>query len=108
MHSKSAVFDRKKLYVGSYNINLRSAYLNFENALIIHSPELAIMVADDIEDNMKPGNSWQVFLNQEEGGLVWKAGPGAQDQQYDHEPETSLWRRFKSGFFALFPLEKYF
>ena len=108
LHSKSAVFDNEHLYVGSYNINLRSAYLNFENALIIHSPELAIMVAGDIEENMKPGNSWQVSLNQEQGGLVWKTGPGEQGRQYDHEPETSFWKRFKSGFFALFPLEKYF
>lgn len=108
LHSKSAVFDREQLYVGSYNINLRSAYLNFENALIINSPELANKVTSDIEENMKPGNSWQVLPNDKEGGLVWKAGSGEQDQQYSHEPETSFWKRFKSGFFSLFPLEKYF
>ena len=45
LHAKSFVFDATTLYVGSMNLNMRSAYLNAESALIIDSPELAGSVA---------------------------------------------------------------
>jgi putative cardiolipin synthase len=40
LHSKSLVLDRRVVYVGSFNLNLRSTYLNSETALIVDSPEL--------------------------------------------------------------------
>ena len=75
LHAKSAVFDRKTLYVGSFNINLRSIYLNGETVLIIHSPELAQRVARDIELGMAPDNSWKVS-HDAEGRLRWGLLPG--------------------------------
>jgi putative cardiolipin synthase len=44
LHSKTMVLDRSVVYVGSFNFNLRSTYLNSETALIV-SPELAERVA---------------------------------------------------------------
>jgi len=102
LHAKTVVFDRKTLYVGSFNINLRSAYLNSETVLVIHSPHLAEQVARDIELAMAPDNSWQVSRDAS-GQLRW-SGAG---QTWTHEPDTDLWRRFKSGLFSLLPMEKY-
>ena len=62
LHAKSFVFDETTLYVGSMNLNMRSAYLNAESALIIESPELARAVAGAITLNMQPQNSWHVML----------------------------------------------
>jgi putative cardiolipin synthase len=103
LHAKSAVFDRKTLYVGSFNVNLRSIYLNGETVLIIHSPELAQRVARDIELAMAPENSWQVSQDAE-GRLRWSSDGGA---VWTHEPAAGWWRRFKSGLLGLLPLEKY-
>ncbi len=103
LHAKSVVFDRKTLYVGSFNVNLRSIYLNGETVLIIHSPVLAERVARDIELAMAPENSWQVSQDAE-GRLRWSSNGGA---VWTHEPETGWWRRFKSGVFGLLPIEKY-
>jgi len=103
LHAKSVVFDRKTLYVGSFNINLRSAYLNSETVLVIHSLHLAEKVARDIELAMAPDNSWQVSRDAS-GQLRWSAGAG---QTWTHEPDTGFWRRFKSGLFSLLPVEKY-
>jgi putative cardiolipin synthase len=106
LHSKSVVFDRKTLYVGSFNINLRSAYLNSETALIVHSPELAQQVAASIETNLQPGNSWHVALDA--GGQVqWETGVAGEETLH-HEPASSWWRRFKVGMIKLLPLEKYY
>ena len=40
-----------------YNLSPRSVYLNSEIALIVYSPELARIVADQIEESMRPENS---------------------------------------------------
>jgi len=103
LHAKSAVFDRKTLYVGSFNVNLRSIYLNSETVLLIHSPELAEQVARDIEVGMLPDNSWTVSRDGA-GRVTWVAGPG---QHWTHEPATGFWRRLKSGLLSLLPMEKY-
>lgn len=103
LHAKSAVFDRKTLYIGSFNINLRSIYLNSETVLVIHSPQLAERLAQDIEAAMAPENSWRVTRDAD-GQLLWSAG---EDQLWTHEPATGFWRRFKSGLFSLLPMEKY-
>jgi putative cardiolipin synthase len=73
--------------------------------MIIESEALANTLAQAIETNMAPTNSWRV--TRLDGQLRWdtdRNGP----LEMTHEPDTSWWRRTKSGFIALFPLEKYF
>lgn len=106
LHAKSVVFDRKVVYVGSFNLNPRSRYLNTETALIVHSPALAERIALDIEENMRPENSWRVVLN-DSGQLEWHARTDGQDSVVTHEPDTGIWMRFKSYIFSLLPVEKY-
>jgi putative cardiolipin synthase len=106
LHAKSIVFDRKAVFVGSFNLNLRSIYLNSETALIVYSTELADRIAADIEENMLPENSWQVMLD-EDGNLMWSGLENGAEARYSHEPTTGFWRRLKSGFLSLLPLEKY-
>ena len=103
LHAKSAVFDRKTLYVGSFNINLRSIFLNGETVLIIHSPALAEQVASAIETAMSPRNSWRVSAT-DGGHLRWSSSV---DSGLTHEPETGWWRRFKSSVLSRLPIEKY-
>jgi putative cardiolipin synthase len=106
LHSKSLVVDRRTVYVGSFNINLRSTYLNSETALIIDSPLLAERIAASIEELMAPDSSWQV-LRRSSGGIEWRTETAAGPVIENHEPKTGLWRRFQSRFYRLFPLEKY-
>jgi putative cardiolipin synthase len=106
LHAKSVVFDRKVVYVGSFNLNPRSRYLNTETALIVHSPVLSERIARDIEENMQPENSWRVVLNDADR-LEWHARTDGQDSVVTHEPEIGVWTRIKSYIFSLFPVEKY-
>jgi cardiolipin synthase C len=103
LHAKSAVFDRRVLFIGSFNVNLRSIYLNGETLLVIRSEELASRVADDIEMGMAAENSWQV-QQLDDGWLLWSSGP---EDTWRREPEAGWWQRFKSGLIASFPIEKY-
>jgi putative cardiolipin synthase len=106
LHAKSVVFDRRIVYVGSFNVNLRSALLNTETALIIDSPELARQVAASIEESMRVENSWQVAFDSQER-LRWTTQRGGRIEQGSNEPQTSWWRRTVVAFYRLFPLEKY-
>ena len=106
LHSKSLVVDRRVVYVGSFNVNLRSTYLNTEIALIVESPELAVQVADSIDELQRPDNSWQVVLA-DDGALEWRTERNSATVRERHEPMTSAWRRFQSRLYRLFPLEKY-
>lgn len=106
LHAKSAVFDRRIVYVGSFNVNLRSAFLNTETALIIDSPELAQQIAASIEENMSAENSWHVAID-ERRRLLWTTDRDGQVETDDREPRTGWWRRRSAAFYGLFPLEKY-
>ena len=41
LHAKAYVIDRQIVVIGSLNLDPRSAYLNTELALVVHSPVLA-------------------------------------------------------------------
>ncbi|MBM9604119.1 phospholipase D family protein [Desulfopila inferna] len=106
LHAKTAVFDRRVVYVGSLNFNLRSAYLNTEAAMIVDSPVLADELADQILENMQHQNSWQVLL--EADGLVWVADIDGQQSFLQEEPSTSWLKRTQAGFFMLLPGALYY
>ena len=106
LHAKSVVFDRRQVFVGSFNLNPRSRLLNTETALVVHSPVLAEQIARDIEENLQPENSWQVVIN-DAGRLEWHARTDGVTSVVSHEPATGMWTRFKSYIFSFFPVEKY-
>ncbi|WP_316347950.1 phospholipase D-like domain-containing protein [Desulfuromonas acetoxidans] len=58
LHAKTLVIDGKQLFVGTFNLDPRSANLNTEVGVIIDNPHLAQQVELEIERDMAPGNSW--------------------------------------------------
>jgi putative cardiolipin synthase len=89
-------------------MNLRSHYLNAESGLIIESPALAERIARDIEENMRPGNSWKPVLAPR-GRLRWIEDHTAEAPVtiYEYEPWTRWSRRMLSAAIAALPIEKY-
>lgn len=106
LHSKSAVFDRKTVYIGSLNLNLRSAYLNTEVAMIINSPALAAQLSNQIELNMKSENSWQAVIENDQ--VQWVTTIDGISERTDIEPRTRWLQRFKAGILILLPGAKYY
>ena len=105
LHSKTFVFDRRTVAIGSMNLNLRSAYLNAETTMIIESPEIAQQVAEAIDRAASLESSWAVTLD--DANLQWRTERAGEIVTARHEPETGWWRRFKSWTIANLPLEKY-
>jgi putative cardiolipin synthase len=59
LHAKSMVIDDRLLFIGTFNLDPRSANLNTEVGILVDSAELARQVTASIERDMAPGNSWQ-------------------------------------------------
>jgi len=59
LHAKSMVIDGKTIFIGTFNLDPRSANLNTEVGVLIESEALARNLTAAIERDMHPENSWQ-------------------------------------------------
>jgi len=107
LHSKAAVFDQEKVFIGSLNFDPRSILWNSEVGILVESPELAREVHRLTLEGMSPAVSYEVRL-EERGGqrqLVWIAEDGGRLRVIEKEP-GGLWRRFNAWFSNVIGLEK--
>lgn len=80
LHSKTAVVDRRYVFIGSMNLDPRSARINTEMGAFVDSPELAADMAGIIERNMTGANSWRVALTAK-GNILWTNDETTVDRQ---------------------------
>jgi putative cardiolipin synthase len=104
LHTKAMVFDRESVFIGSFNLDPRSADLNTEAGLYVESPELAAQVIKYMDEGVRPENSYRVRLD-ENGNLVWVTQVNGMEVRFHQDPETGFWDRFMSGFIGLLPVE---
>jgi putative cardiolipin synthase len=71
LHAKTAVVDRRLLFVGTYNLDPRSQNLNTEAGVVMTSTKLAEESAAAIEADMLPENSWNAASGEGERQLSW-------------------------------------
>ena len=102
LHSKAMVVDRKLVFIGSMNFDPRSTNINTEMGVVIYSPQLGEQLAQLIERDMLPENSWHVRLD-EDGDLIWVSSKGTETSQ----PARGFGQRIENIFFKLFPKEYY-
>jgi putative cardiolipin synthase len=102
LHTKAFVVDRKEAFIGSFNFDPRSAYINTELGVIIRSPEIAAGIADQIESKVGK-ESFELFLN-EKGKLRWRGIDDGQEIIYKKEPQTTWGQRFMAGFYRILPI----
>lgn len=60
IHAKSFVMDGRVAYIGTFNLDPRSANLNTEVGLLIYDPKIAGLIQENIENDMRAGNSWVI------------------------------------------------
>jgi phosphatidylserine/phosphatidylglycerophosphate/cardiolipin synthase-like enzyme len=65
LHAKTFVRDDAAVWIGSCNIDPRSARINSENAVIIHDGRFCREVAAQIRRDIRPENSWTVGFSSE-------------------------------------------
>ena len=80
------------MFVGSFNLDPRSASLNTEMGLVIESPALAEQIAAAFADDI-PARSYRVRLN-EAGRLEWLEQHENGVIVHKTEPGVTWWKRF--------------
>jgi putative cardiolipin synthase len=86
LHAKTMVIDRKAVFIGTYNLDPRSENLNTEVGVLIRNERQANEVANAIEADMLPANSWNAR--------------GDNPDQF-----TSWWKRMKVSFWQWMPMK---
>jgi putative cardiolipin synthase len=87
IHAKSMVIDNRIIYIGTFNLDPRSANLNTEVGVLIENEELARQLTQSIERDMRPENSWHTT------------------HEFVPDYEVSLGKRLELGFVNLLPIE---
>jgi len=104
LHAKSLVFDRKSVWIGSFNLDPRSMALNTEIGVMIDSPEIASQVAKIMDEGVTPGSAYHVTLAKDDR-LVWTAENNGEKVQYDKDPGTNVWERLLIDFIGILPID---
>ena len=75
LHAKAMAFDGEAVFIGSFNLDPRSAVINTEAGLYIESTELAKRLTDYMATGVVPENCYRVRLDPK-GEMVWETGEG--------------------------------
>jgi putative cardiolipin synthase len=106
LHSKVMVFDREVTWVGSFNLDPRSAELNTELAIVIHDAGIAQRAAAMLERDLLPDRSWRLALEPREAGglgLVWYGERDGVELRLTGEPDATLGQRAAVNILKLVP-----
>ncbi len=87
LHAKSMVIDDETIFIGTFNLDPRSANLNTEVGVLIDSEELARQLTKNIERDLRPENSWRTT------------------DDYCPDFEVDRAKRIELGFINLLPVE---
>ena len=104
LHAKTFAVDRRRIFVGSFNFDQRSARLNTEMGLVIDSPTLARQLAERF-DHAVPLVAYEVRLGPDARSLEWIERTAAGETRYDTEPGTSWFQRRSVDVLSIFPID---
>ena len=104
LHAKAMAFDGEAVFIGSFNLDPRSAAINTEAGLYIESAELTKRLTDYMAAGVVPTNSYRVRLDPK-GEIVWETERDGQRVRYRDEPETGFRRRFVANLWKLLPID---
>ena len=87
LHAKSLVIDDRIFYIGTFNLDPRSANLNTEVGVLGENEQLARQLSASIERDMKPENSWRTTV------------------EFNPDSEVGRGKRLRVWFNKLLPIE---
>lgn len=103
LHAKTFVVDKSRLFVGSLNLDPRSAKINTEMGLVILNEALSVMIDQRIHEQLLE-RSYQVVS--EEGKLRWLVyDNGELIETFETEPDTNIFERGFMSVLTWLPIE---
>jgi phosphatidylserine/phosphatidylglycerophosphate/cardiolipin synthase-like enzyme len=104
LHAKALVIDQRTVFIGSLNMDRRSARFNSELGLVMRSPEIAKQVTSLLDDITADG-SYKLSLDSH-GHVLWSVGEGGGERTWHTDPETTRLQRFSWRLLAPFAPEE--
>ena len=104
LHAKALVIDQKTVFIGSLNMDARSARTNSELGLVMRSSEIARQVTGLLDDISADG-SYRLELDRD-GRVVWSSGEAGAERLWHTDPETTFMQRFWLRILAPFAPEE--
>ena len=103
LHTKAFVIDDATTFVGSFNLDPRSANLNTEMGTFVEDPALAAQVREEYDRLTDPVRSWLVVLADHR--LSWQGEVKGKMRVLHNEPGTTLTRRILARVLGWLPIE---
>ncbi len=107
LHAKSFVFDRKRTFVGSLNLDPRSLIENTEIGIMVNSDDLAEEMASGF-NQIVDAMAFRLQLVTDEDGIEYIDWHGRRDGNeyiWRTDPYTGFWRRLAIGLTSILPIE---
>ena len=105
LHAKTVSMDGRRVYIGSANLDPRSAHLNTEMGLLVESPALAEEIGRWFTCEIIP-NSYRLSLSAT-GKVQWIDERDDDPEPEQVEPGTSLFSRLLIRLLARLPIERF-
>jgi phosphatidylserine/phosphatidylglycerophosphate/cardiolipin synthase-like enzyme len=105
LHAKALVIDQKTVFIGSMNMDARSARTNSELGLVMRSAEIARQVTNLLDDISADG-SYKLTLVDHSNQIEWSSGEPGSEKTWYTDPETSHLQRFTLKILAPFAPEE--
>ncbi|WP_341502385.1 phospholipase D family protein [Gallaecimonas sp. GXIMD4217] len=102
LHAKLLVYDRSHLYIGTFNMDPRSIFINTEMGLLIDCEPLAREVTVLARAMIRSGHCWQPRLDGHD--LIWWRRFNGSLFTSAVEPQSSLWRRLLAWLLSWLPV----
>jgi len=90
LHTKALSIDAKALFVGSYNLDPRSTWLNCEQGVLVENAVLAGQLETIFAGQTQSQSAWHVTLDEDH--LHWSDGI----EQFDSDPKAGAGKRFQA------------
>jgi len=105
LHAKLAVVDRRRVFVGSMNLDPRSASKNTELGIVVDSPELAKEVLRVVHIS-KLQSAYRLQFGADGRSLTWATMDDDGEVLLDSEPDATLFLRVQNLLLAPFVPEQ--
>ena len=104
LHAKTFALDGKRIFVGSFNFDPRSARLNCEMGFLIDSPTMAGNISKAFDDQLRTA-SYRPALTPEDK-MVWRETTESGDVRiYQEEPGAHMLQQIALAILGILPIE---
>src|SRR6202162_4039100 len=105
LHAKALVIDQRTVFIGSMNMDARSARINSELGLVIRSADIARQVTNLLDDISADG-SYKLQFEDNSNQIERSSGEPGSEKTWFTDPETTRLQRFALKILAPFAPEE--